>query len=270
MDEYRFDAMAKSLGGLRTRRAVVGLVAALSLGSLEATAKKKKRKKRKKKKHPSQPCAATCNSCCDGQACRAGNTASACGSGGEACAACAAGEGCQDGECVTLPCGAGGPCLAFATSTTYIGGLGGLTTADFLCQQRAAAASPAPLPGAYKAWLAVTSAGPNTRFVQSTGPYRLVDGTTIANDWADLTDGTLAAPINLTENGETFFDPSRVWTNVATNGTPAGSDDCVGWSSTQSFDSGGTGYALTGSATWTQDSSEPCLAERRLYCFQQS
>ena len=92
----------------------------------------------------------------------------------------------------------------FVTSTRYNGNLGGLAGADAICQERAEAAGLAP--GIYLAWLSVDSGSagtPLTRFVQSPGPYTLVDGTTIvANNWADLTDGFLAASISLDENGE--------------------------------------------------------------------
>jgi hypothetical protein len=272
MDDSHFDALTRSLGGGRSRRAMLGVLAALGLAGLDdATAKKKRKKKRKKKKQPAKPCATSCAGCCDNGNCKPGTATTACGSDGETCAACEAGEGCQDGSCVTLPCGQGGPCLVFITSGKYVGGFGGLTGADYICQQRAANATPAPLPGTYKAWVADPTGAPSTRFMQSTGPYRLVNGTTIAANWNDLTDGTLAAPIDVMENGEAVpFDSTITWTNVTPNGTSAGTNHCNYWNSLQSFDSGGTGNASYIGATWTQNNIEPCLAERRLYCFQQS
>ena len=43
---------------------------------------------------------------------------------------------------------------------------------------------------------------PSTRFVlKSTGPYRTVDGVTVADDWDDLTDGALAETIFVTAGG---------------------------------------------------------------------
>jgi len=66
-----------------------------------------------------------------------------------------------------------------------------------------ARAMAASLPGTYKAWVSTNQANgtPATRFTQSATPYVLVNGTKIANNWADLIDGTLLAPINRTETG---------------------------------------------------------------------
>ena len=83
-------------------------------------------------------------------------------------------------------CGEGGPCRVFVTSTEYGGIIGGLTGADTICQQLAEASN---LSGTYKAWLSDSTDSPSTRFVRSTGPYQLVDGTRIAANWTSLTDG---------------------------------------------------------------------------------
>src|SRR5690242_2782849 len=77
--------------------------------------------------------------------------------------------------------------LVFVTSTLQTGNLGGLTGADMICQARAAAGG---LRGIFKAWLSDTTASPSTRFTRSKKPYVLLDGTVIANNWADLTDGS--------------------------------------------------------------------------------
>ena len=76
----------------------------------------------------------------------------------------------------------------FVTSQSHNGDFGGLTGADAFCQSLALTAG---LSGTYKAWLSDTTGSPATRFAQASVPYRLVDGTTIANDWNDLTDGTI-------------------------------------------------------------------------------
>jgi hypothetical protein len=268
VDDFRIDALTRVLGGVRSRRALLGLVAALGLGRLDHADAKKKRKKRKKKK---KPCAKTCAGCCTRKACKAGTSAAACGSDGETCAACDAGQTCQDGRCVTLPCGEGGPCLVFVTSANYGSNLNGLTGADNLCQTAANNAMPAPLPGSYKAWLADSSGSPSTRFVQSTGPYRLVNGTTIAANWADLTDGTLAARINFTEHKTAVGELFKTWTSVQKNGTLAESGySCKGWKSNLITELGGTGSSRSSSAAWTLDAYETCSQLRRLYCFQQS
>jgi hypothetical protein len=86
------------------------------------------------------------------------------------------------------------------TSTTYDGNLGGVTGADSKCQTRANAVG---LGGTYKAWLSSGTGGsPSTRLSKAGGPYRLpVSLTTIANNWAQLTSGTLQHAISGTESG---------------------------------------------------------------------
>ncbi len=123
------------------------------------------------------------------------------------------------------------PHLVFVTSETYGGNLGGLPGADFKCNELASAAG---LPGIYKAWIGAQTASPHevvaNRFFRSSGPYLLVDGTIVATDWDDLTDGSLLAPINISETGE--IRSVEVWSNVAADGTrlgPLGSGSCSNW-----------------------------------------
>jgi hypothetical protein len=79
-------------------------------------------------------------------------------------------------------------------------------------------AADAGLPGIYRAWtIGEDSPDMDKLFTRSLGPYVLVNGTVVANNWDDLTDGTLAAPINLNEKGE--LTSLEVWTNVAVDGT---------------------------------------------------
>lgn len=110
------------------------------------------------------------------------------------------------------------PHIVFVSSQTFTGNFVGSPGADFRCNQLA---SEADLAGIYKAWTADTSS-PDTdprafRFRRSSGPYILVDGTVVADDWADLTAGNLSAPIELNENGNAT--DVEVWTNVAIDGT---------------------------------------------------
>jgi hypothetical protein len=200
--------------------------------------------------------------CCNGICCPAGQTCC----GGSTCCA----NGCNpDGSCVAA-CGAGGPCLVFLSSTRHTGNLGGLAGADAICQQLASAV---PLPGTYKAWLSDSVASPSTRFMQSSGPYRLVDGTTIANNWADLTDGNLAAQISTSETG--VVESSAVWTHTLPNGTAGGSGlnvHCDNWLSTAVDARGDVGTSGSTASFWTDVISSGLCASftLKLYCFQQS
>jgi hypothetical protein len=209
--------------------------------------------------------AANCPSgCCAGGICESGTTRAFCGAGGEACAACGEDEVCIGGACVP----ACNPCRVFVTSTSHDGNLGGLVGADAICQARAVAAG---LPGTYLVWLSDGSASPATRFpTQSPGPYQLVDGTTIAADWADLTSGDLDAPINLTETGGPVGDEPNAWTHTEANGTSRFGSPCGNWT-TNSFDEfAGAGTITSSSAEWTNLGSDRCLFSDHLFCFQQS
>ncbi len=91
------------------------------------------------------------------------------------------------------------PGKVFVTSTTYkAGDLGGLTGADAKCQARAMAAG---LTGTFRAWLSDANGQPATRFSKERGPYLLVTGSIVANNWTGLTSGTLRHAINVTELG---------------------------------------------------------------------
>jgi hypothetical protein len=167
-------------------------------------------------------------------------------------------------------CGSGGPCTVFVTSSLYDGNLGGLAGGDAKCQARAAAAG---LPGTYRAWLSGNALHASSRFDPSAGPYRLVNGTSIATNLSDLTDGALAAPIHVTESGD-FIDGSAqtwVWTATQSDGTTFGqtcsnSASPADWSTTSARTIAGVSTAAN--ASWTSTAIEPCTALLHLYCFQ--
>lgn len=166
------------------------------------------------------------------------------------------------------------PKLAFVTSSLFIGGsIGGLDAADASCQTIADGAN---LTGLYKAWLSDSTGSPSTRFTQHAGPYERVDGVRIANSWADLTDGTLLAPLDKTQsgaqsNGNTACGPGDIWTNTAADGTPRGSNDCSDWT-VSTGQTASTGLVSSSTSSWTVNTTclaGPCGARLPLYCFQQ-
>jgi hypothetical protein len=164
------------------------------------------------------------------------------------------------------PCGAGGLCRVFVSSTVFGGNLSGLTGADSICQDLAEAAG---LPGVYKAWLSDSTASPSTRFVRSTGPYRLVNGTKIADNWTDLTNGSLDAPINRTQAGNAVGDSNLVWTHTQTDGSALdGANHCGNWATATG--DGDVGTDAASDATWTVNGFAACNTGHHLYCFQQS
>jgi hypothetical protein len=219
------------------------------------------------------PCTG-CTGCCDGNDCLGGGAASSCGVSGAMCRACTPFETCGATGCEALPaCGGttNGPCRVFITSTIHRGSIGSVGDADLICQQLAADAG---LPGFYQAWLSNDSEGPATRFVtQSPGPYWRIDGTQIASNWADLTNGSLAAPITINETGAPAGP--AVWTNTKTDGTP-GTDtsgaslSCQNWTSNSQLQSGNTGLTAETDGDWTAAGfTLPCRSALPLYCFQQ-
>jgi hypothetical protein len=167
-------------------------------------------------------------------------------------------------------CGAGGPCRVFLSSILHDGNLGGLSGADAKCQELAAAAG---LPGTYKAWLSDSTGSPSTRFVRSTGPYRLVTGTTVAANFSDLTDGTLLAAIDVTEKGGGFGADAGAWTHTKIDGTPGGGGvsnlHCKSWSTNSDAFFGVVGLATSSDGSWTDATTNFCDTPQHLYCFQQ-
>jgi hypothetical protein len=162
----------------------------------------------------------------------------------------------------------------FVTSTLYNGDLGGLAGADAKCQARADAAGVA---GNYKAWLSDANASPSTRFAQSAAPYKLVDGTVIANNWADLIDGNLVAKISKTELGGAVPVGNTVcggfptvWSNTTASGAlRSAGGSCANWTSlgAQGAAWGNAGLSTSGWSDWC--SGGECSSKSPIYCFQQ-
>ena len=163
----------------------------------------------------------------------------------------------------------------FITNQEYNGALKTLAGADELCQGQANAAG---LSGTFMAWLSDDTGSPHTRFRRRPNfRYIRVDGALVARDWADLTDGELVNPIDITADGIqlTFRDNPYVWSNTKINGRvfngtgPDASRHCQGWLSAAFSDLGNTGWAIDVDP-WTEYHSPlECSGTLRLYCFQQ-
>ena len=135
-------------------------------------------------------------------------------------------------------------------------------------RQRAAAAG---LPGTYKAWLSDNTGSPSTRFVQSTAPYRRIDGVTVAANFTDLTDNNLTAPIGVTESGGAVGDPVETWTSTNPDGARTTSGgNCDSWNNDTAIFTGNVGSATSSNGSWSNASDTTfCDQPRHLYCFQQ-
>ena len=196
-----------------------------------------------------------------------------------------------DGACVDLDtdpsnCGScGGPCdgvcnggicepvgerLVFLSSQPLTGAMGGLDGADGFCTELAASAG---IDGTFMAWLSTAQLGPAARMNHFPGPYRLVTGTLVANNWTDLTDGTLAHPIDLDESGQVLSgigvcEGNEVWTNTKIDGTPRSTKDCGGW---LGGDTSTVGQFSAADPSWTEENcdSVSCETPLPIYCVQQ-
>jgi hypothetical protein len=175
--------------------------------------------------------------------------------------------------------------IVFLSSEAYAGNsLGGIDGADAKCQTLATAAG---LSGTFKAWISsgiITN--PKARFTRGNGPYTLVDGTVVANNWYDLTDGELINAIDLDEKKVRRNEIIPVWTATAANGetylayqpqTNLYAATCGRWTSGGECPAecvgfvGASGNAITNSA-WTTlgtDYTVECQYSANLYCFEQ-
>ncbi|MDC0723132.1 DUF4215 domain-containing protein [Nannocystis bainbridge] len=158
--------------------------------------------------------------------------------------------------------------ILFVTSAGFKGNLGAIGGADMKC---VAAATSAGLPNAasFKAWLSTLGTSPANRLdTQYQGAYVLIDGTPVAeNGWADLTDGELLHPVDLTELN--MQASSAPWTNTKADGTSAGDDHCDGWNNLTLDFSGAFGKTNATDGTWTNSGGVvPCSSASSLYCIE--
>lgn len=184
----------------------------------------------------------------------------------------------QNGQCRTEPMTSGN-CVVFLTKGTYGGDLGGLEGADAICQSSAKAAE---LPGTFKAWLSNANVSAGQRLTHSIVEYVDRRGRVIANDWADLTDGSLQRAITVDEEGYdwdsdahhcgSWIYAASVWTGSTTGGDSAG-PFCTDWTDASPGMFGRTGEYCDTSGEWTSpgglSSGHDCSASMSLYCVQQ-
>jgi hypothetical protein len=189
------------------------------------------------------------------------------------CGAC--GHKCPNQDCTAGECDR----VVFTTADEPFAALAGdggdpLAAADALCNFEA---TQQQLPGTYMAWLATGAASPATRFTRSKTPYVLPNGTTrVANDWTDLTDGTLLHAIDMTSQKLAVIADitRRTITNVAPDGTSLGSSaDCSDWTSNSASLAPNVGDPTATTSEWTHMAAPPsnwtCSLQFHLYCFQQ-
>ena len=158
----------------------------------------------------------------------------------------------------------------FLTSVSFNSNLGGLKGADDKCQAEADDPASIVPSGTYLAWLSDGTDSPDTRFIKSTYPYLLPDGTKIAENYIDLTDGSIQHAINIDPTGKPVGQQD-FWSATESDGTSAQSLlTCTGWLDPVTNARGGIGRSNYTSALWSAFSQKRCGSGRgRLVCFQQ-
>lgn len=176
--------------------------------------------------------------------------------------------------------------LVFISSQLHTPDFGGIGGADAFCNHLAQQAA---LSGQFKAWLSNSYSSPHNRFTHATLPYYLVNGTLVANDWADLVDGDLHSPIDVTETGGTPLEDTlsdcgmqwarpRVWSSTTSQGHAIDAIDtpehsCGAWGETppSKTSSLGIGTTQSSSSEWSDlgGCSDSCNSLAPIYCFQQ-
>jgi len=169
--------------------------------------------------------------------------------------------------------------IVFLSSRDFGGGqFGGLAGAHAQCSLMAGNAG---LSGSFKAWLSTTNTGPANFMTRASAAYYRPDGVLVANNWADLTDGSLANPIVVTETGQLRSGSITMTGKTTANGYPPASQcvswdcTCNGWARTSHNDEQtGVGNCLSVSSTWTEWSfvnlcARPSSDGYPIYCFEQ-
>lgn len=179
-----------------------------------------------------------------------------------------------DADAARAPCRGEAACrrYVFVTSDLYAGeDIGGSIGADGRCTNRAAVPGTlAVLAGrVWQAWISDDGANlaASARLTNGTMPYRLADGTLIANSWTQLTSGALLHAIDMDETGKTIGN-DFVWTGTQAFGQVT-LTNCTNWSINGTDNRGSVGRANAKDGTWTNSGAVSCGNGHRLYCFEQ-
>ena len=182
------------------------------------------------------------------------------------------GEECDDGNAVEDD-GCNSQCgrdrYVFLSSEANQGSFGAVSGANSICKSLAEDAG-LPNPLTYRAWMSDDTHNPDKWFVKGRGRYLLTNGVVVADDWDDLTDGSIQNPIVVDEN-QMNLGGSAVFTNTDVNGLPHPEfADCMGWTSKEFMVYGRLGTASKTDEEWTdvEDNPHSCAGIGRFYCFE--
>ena len=159
----------------------------------------------------------------------------------------------------------------FVTSYATSSDMGGPSGGDDFCT---GLAEDAGLGGSWVAYLSGGGVSAITRIPD--GPYVRLDGASIADDKADLTDGSIANPINVNELGSTtygFVCTGSSEAGYATGPSTASGGNCQGWTRGCGVCDGDHWYAEVGRTDRTSDDWSTAgwnfCGSCTLYCFEQ-
>lgn len=159
--------------------------------------------------------------------------------------------------------------IAFVTSSSFNGNLGGLAGADLKCKTAAKSLAFRPPDTKWRAWLSDGSNSPAQRLdVDFMGEYRRPDGKLIAQGWAGLTTGFISSPMLITEEVGSLDPLAKAWTNTLLNGEQNSSNHCKKWTYSAGDELGNNGRTNSQTATWTNFISSFCFEELHIYCFE--
>ncbi len=186
-----------------------------------------------------------------------GGSAGSLGSSGSGGSVDAGGSLCSAGQCRRV----------FISATAVSNPIGGVASADSRCQSFADARN---LGGTWKAWISDTGSA-SARLAHAVVPYRLLDGTLVANNWDDLIDGSLAHRIDMDETGATASGGLDIWTGTDAAGAAFLDGSCANWTNaTANNPLGAMGRSDAVNQDWTQSKMQTCdRTTPHLYCFEQ-
>jgi hypothetical protein len=121
--------------------------------------------------------------------------------------------------------------------------------------------------GTFMAWLSVNGSGPAQRFAQSSGEYLLTTGQVVAQNWSDLTDGTLGSAIPSDERGATLTGGYAAWTGTYFNGQPYSAYTCNDWQSDAA--AGLFGMLNISNGSFSHYGTTGCGTPAHMICVQQ-
>lgn len=181
-----------------------------------------------------------------------------------------------------------GKLYAFVTPTVTAGNMSGLTSsgsctgdgltrADCECNALAQAGGlKRDANSVFVAWLSTSSDNMLCRIQGSSGsgctlpaggkPWYNTANQIIANDFADLFDGSLTGPLAYSQAGVAIPGGDFAWTGTAAAGTNIATTDCSGWTSTSGVPELGTVGATN--STWSNGATSGCSSSTfHIYCF---